>query len=144
MPLHLIKLCVGCSSVTELEAWIEARRVAAEERGEAYEHAHVTRMVPSRAAALSGGSLYWVIKGQIACRQRLLGITPFTDGDGIGRCRLLLDPAVIGVAPRPCRPFQGWRYLEPANAPGDLVSATGDLAAMPEAMRRELAELGLL
>lgn len=144
MSLHLVKLCVGCASVADLEAWIAERRAESERGGRAHEHAHITRMVPTRRAALAGGSLYWVIKGQIACRQRLLGVTPFTDADGIGRCRLVLDPAVVGVEPRPCRPFQGWRYLAGRDAPGDLDAASGDLVRMPEAMRRELAALGLL
>ena len=101
-------------------------------------------MVPKRMDALAGASLYWVIKGQIACRQALLTIRPFTDRDGIGRCHLVLEPVVVPVAPRPCRPFQGWRYLEACDAPGDLARSSGDLALMPEPMRRELADLGLL
>ena len=145
MNLHLVKLCVGCGSVAELEQWIAERRAEQQRLGRVHEHAHVTRMVATRRAALEGGSLYWVIRGQIACRQRLLAVSPFTDADGIGRCRLVLDPAVTGVAPRPHRPFQGWRYLEAASAPPDLdAGSSGDLARMPEAMRRELAELGLL
>ena len=82
--------------------------------------------------------------GQIACRQRLLCVRPFTDGEGIGRCHLVLEPVVVPVEPRPGRPFQGWRYLEPKDAPRDLGRASGDVAVMPEAMRRELADLGLL
>jgi hypothetical protein len=75
----------------------------------------------------------------------VLAIRPFTDGEGIGRCRLVLDPEVTPVEPRPCRPFQGWRYLAAGDAPRDISRhAAGDLAAMPEAMRRELASLGLL
>jgi hypothetical protein len=101
--------------------------------------------MPKRCdALLDGGSLYWVIRGQVACRQRLLSVRPFTDGDGIGRCHLVLEPVVIAVEPRPCRPFQGWRYLEGKDAPRDLGRRSGDLAIMPETMRRELAELGLL
>jgi len=138
-PLHLIKLCVGVDTIAELEEWIE-RKVR--ERGE---HFHTTRMVPKRVSELlSGGSLYWVIKGQIACRQKLLAVNPFTDAEGIGRCRLVLEPQVKIVKPRPCRPFQGWRYLAPSDAPPDLGRRAGGVAAMPERMRRELAELGLL
>ena len=142
MPLHLLKLGVGCESIRDLEEWIEERRLA--HAGLApYEQVHTTRQVPKRAAELvDGGSLYWVVKGHIACRQRLLAVRPFTDADGIGRCRLLLEPTVRPVESRPCRPFQGWRYLPEKGAPRDL-SPTGG-AEMPEALRRELAELGLL
>jgi hypothetical protein len=143
MALHLVKLCVGAESIADLEDWI-ARRVAERRaRGEAPRHAHVTRMVPKRAAELiDGGSLYWVIKGRISARQCLLGVEPFVDSDGVGRCRLWLDPAVVPVRPRPMRAFQGWRYFAEKDAPPDLEAAGA--AAMPEELRRQLGELGLL
>ena len=144
MALHLIKLCVGCDSISDLEDWIEENRSHHRRLARTYEQTHTTRMVPKRLHELQGGSLYWVIRGQISCRQRLLAVRPFTDPTGISRCHLVLEPTVIVVQPRPCRPFQGWRYLEAQNAPGDLGYAWGDLAQMPEALRRELAELGLL
>lgn len=145
MTLHLIKLCVGAESIADLEDWI-ARRVAERVgRGEARRHAHVTRMVPKRAEELlDGGSLYWVIKGQLAARQRLLDVEPFVDADGVGRCRLWLDPAVTPVRPRPTRPFQGWRYFAEKDAPPDLDAAGEGAGAMPEDLRRALGELGLL
>jgi hypothetical protein len=145
MTLHLIKLCVGCDSIQDLEEWIEENRAHHQRLNRPYEQTHTTRMVPKRADRLvAGGSLYWVIKGQIACRQRLLEIRPFTDSGGIGRCHLVLEPVVVAVQPRPYRPFQGWRYVEAKDAPGDLGDAVGDLVRMPENLRRELAELGLL
>jgi hypothetical protein len=102
-------------------------------------------MVPKRADELvSGGSLYWVIRGQISCRERILGVRPFTDKDGIGRCRVVLDGKVVLVAPRPRAAFQGWRYLEGNEAPRDLSRAAPGAVRMPETMRRELRELGLL
>jgi hypothetical protein len=145
MALHLIKLCVGCDTIRDLEEWIEENRLHHQRLGRAYEQTHTTRMVPKRLdSLLDGGSLYWVIRGQVACRQALRDVRPFTDGDGVGRCRLVLESAVIPVEPRPCRPFQGWRYLDLKDAPRDLGRASGDLAVMPEIMRRELADLGLL
>jgi hypothetical protein len=145
MPLHLLKLCVGCDSITDLTEWIEENRAHHRRLKRPFEQTHTTRMVPKRAGEIvDGGSLYWVIRGQVVCRQRLLAIRPFTDGDGIGRCRLVLEPAIVPVEPRPTRPFQGWRYLEPKDAPQDLSRRSGDLALMPEAMRRELADLGLI
>jgi len=145
MPLHLIKLCVGCDSVADLEDWIKQKLKEKKRRGQKSEHIHTTRMVPKRAAELTdGGSLYWVIRGQVACRERILDIRPFTDKYGIGRCRVVLDGKVVLVEPRPRAAFQGWRYLEAKEAPRDLSRAAPGAAKMPEAMRRELQELGLL
>jgi hypothetical protein len=145
MPLHLIKLCVGCDSIADLEAWIEENALHHRRLGRPYEQTHTTRMVPKRLDEIVGeGSLYWVIKGQISCRQRIVAIRPFTDGDGIRRCRLVLDGSVLPVEPRPCRPFQGWRYFAHAEVPRDIERAGEGFGAMPESLRRELADLGLL
>ncbi|MDB5591767.1 DUF1489 domain-containing protein [Enterovirga sp.] len=145
MPLHLIKLCVGIDTIGELEDWVAEKRRRLGSRVAPDGHVHVTRMAPKRAEELlDGGSLYWVIKGQLSCRQSLRAVETFTDGEGIGRCRLVLHPAVVPVAPRPCRPFQGWRYLEADAAPADLGSAAAAVGALPENLRRELVELGLL
>jgi len=145
MALHLIKLCVGAESLDDLRRWMAARMLAAKRRGAPSRHAHVTRMTPKRAdEILDGGSLYWVIKGQIAARQTIVEIEPFMDADGIGRCRLWLDGAVVAVAPRPMRAFQGWRYYEAKSAPPDIDETQPGFAEMPDAMRRELAGLGLI
>jgi hypothetical protein len=145
MPLHLIKLCVGCDSIRDLEDWIKQKLADKRKRGEKPEHIHRTRMVPKRAVELiDGGSLYWVIRGEVACRQRIRDVRPFRDKDGIGRCALVLDRKVVPVAPRPYRAFQGWRYLTANEAPRDLEKAAPGAAAMPEKLRRELRELGLM
>jgi hypothetical protein len=145
MSLNLIKLCVGCDSVQDLEGWIKERLKEKRKRGEKPEHIHRTRMVPKRAAELvDGGSLYWVIRGEVACRQRIRDVRPFRDKDGIGRCGIVLDPKVVVVDPRPFRAFQGWRYLAVKDAPPDLGKAAEGVAAMPEKLRRELRELGLM
>lgn len=144
MALHLLKLCVGCDSIADLEGWIAETLALKRRLGQVCEQVHTTRMVPKRLGPLlDGGSLYWVVKGQVACRQRLLDVRPFRDADGIGRCHLVLEPQVVAVQPRPCRPFQGWRYLEAKDAPRDWGSDM-DVGALPESLRRELAELGLL
>lgn len=145
MALHLLKLCVGCDSVADLQDWIKQRFKERKAKGEKPEHIHVTRMVPKRVAEiLDGGSLYWVIRGAIMCRERILDIRPFVDSQGIGRCRLVMDGKVKLVVPRPYRAFQGWRYLDDKDAPGDLDRVAAGAAEMPEDMRRELRELGLL
>ena len=146
MALHLIKLSVGTDSVEDLQTWIDARLKDQRKRGgKRPQRIHVTRMVPKRAEEiLDGGSIFWVIRGEIACRERVLGIEPFVDKDGIGRCRLILDPKCVPVRPRPFRAFQGWRYLDAKDAPPDLGRVARGTEAMPEPMRRELRELGLL
>ena len=145
MALHLIKLCVGADSIEDLREWVSERSLIAIAAGMEPHSSHITRMVPKRDQdLLEGGSLYWVIKGQVSARQRLIDIRPFTDGEGIGRCPLVMEPVVVPVEPRPFRPFQGWRYLQAKDAPRDIDGRSGDLGVMPEQMRRELAELGLL
>jgi hypothetical protein len=145
MPLHLIKLCVGADSVKDLTDWIRERLRDKKKRGLPAEHVHTTRMMPKRADELiDGGSLYWVIRGEIACRQKLRVVRPVVDKDGIGRCELVLDPKVVPVHPRVYRAFQGWRYLDAKDAPLDLDRSAPGSSAMPETLRRELHELGLL
>ena len=145
MALHLIKLCVGCDSVQDLEEWIALKLKEKKRKKQPAEHIHTTRMVPTRADELkAGGSLYWVIRGQITCREKILDIRPFTDKDGIRRCRVVLDGKVVLVEPRPRSAFQGWRYLAAKESPRDLKRAAPGVARMPENLRRELHELGLL
>lgn len=143
MALHLIKLCVGCQSPEELEQWIELRLAEKRRLDHPVEQLHSTRMVPKRVdELLDGGSLYWVMRGGITCRQRLLDIRPFVDGEGIGRCHLVLEPTVIRTEWAPRRAFQGWRYLPTDDAPAD--ASDSGTAELPDSLRRELAELGLL
>ena len=145
MPLHLIKLCVGCDSVADLEDWIKQKLAERKKRGQKLEHIHTTRMLPKRAEELKdGGSLFWVIKGQVTCRERILDIRQTTGKDGIRRCQVVLDGTCVLVEPRPRSAFQGWRYLDDKEAPRDLSRAAPGASKMPEQMRRELRELGLL
>ncbi|MEP3437210.1 MAG: DUF1489 family protein [Hoeflea sp.] len=145
MALHLLKLCVGAESVEDQQDWVERRLAAMKAAGQTPEQFHTTRMVPKRAAELlDGGSLYWVIKGNIQARQRFLDIRPFTDGDGISRCHLVLEPVLHETSWAPRRPFQGWRYLDPYDAPPDLGAGGTEAGDLPAELRRELAGLGLL
>ncbi len=145
MPLHLIKLCVGCESIADLEGWIAETSAERRRRKQPDEQVHTTRMMPKRIPELlEGGSLYWVIKGMISCRQQILDLRAVTGSDGIGRCAIVLEQKVIPVEPRTCRPFQGWRYLDDKSVPRDLAALGRFDADMPESLRRELAELGLL
>lgn len=143
MPLHIIKLCVGCDSLSELADWQKKRLKEKRARGQKPELIHITRMTPKRTEEiLAGGSLYWVIKGQIAARQRLLAFREVKK-NGIPHCGLVYDKELVAVVARPRRAFQGWRYLEEADAPADLARTKG-AKGLPEALQRELAALGLL
>lgn len=144
MTLHLIKLCVGVSTIEEQQDWITYRMAERRRLGEPMEQIHTTRMFPKRAAELlDGGSLYWVIKGNVQLRQRLLALRPVTDDEGIRRCQLVLEPKLVPTRWQPRRAFQGWRYLKSADAPPDLGKDDG-VADLPPTLRLELAELGLL
>ncbi len=100
-------------------------------------------MMPRRADEIVGkGSIYWVIAGAVRCRQLIVGLEPDVDSEGRGYCDIVLDADIIRTAPHPRRPFQGWRYLEPKDAPADLAGEGEDLP--PEGMAEELAKYGLL
>ena len=145
MALHILKLCVGCYSIEDLEDWIQFRLGEMRRAGEKPEHRHTTRMVPKRAAELlDGGSLYWVIRGSVQVRQPLIDIRPFRDADGIQRCHLVMKPELTATEWQPRRAFQGWRYLEQRDAPRDLGADRAGLRELPVELRRELADLGLL
>lgn len=145
MTLHLVKLCVGVDDIDDLAAW--QRRRAAERKAAGATHGciHRTRMMPKRRDdLLAGGSLYWVIKGVIRVRQRLDAIEEGRLEDGSTCAILALDRDLVRTLPKPMRPFQGWRYLAPADAPRDIGAADGDIASMPPEMIEELRSLGLL
>ncbi|MBN9531746.1 MAG: DUF1489 domain-containing protein [Alphaproteobacteria bacterium] len=144
MTLHLIKLCVGADSVEDLAQWQMGRIREQKKRGKKKpELVHVTRMMPKRADdLLDGGSLYWVIKGQIAVRQKLLELRSVVR-DGTPHCGIVYDAKLVPVARRMHRPFQGWRYLKPEDAPPDVRGGKGG-DGLPEALKAELVSLGLL
>ncbi|RYG13160.1 MAG: DUF1489 family protein [Caulobacteraceae bacterium] len=130
MPLNLIKLCVGVSDVETLErnAALSDWRIVN------------TRMTPKRAVELEdGGSLFWVIKGSVLCRQPILDVSTIGEG-AASRCEIRLEARVVRTAPLARRPFQGWRYLDPKDAPADLT--VHDATDLPEDLARELRELG--
>lgn len=146
MTVHMIKLSVGSESVDDHAQWQVANRQFWRKVGKCSAVFHTTFQTPKRTAdLLDGGSLYWVIKGLIQARQRLVGFDEGKKEDGSPCCLLLLDPEIIPVRPVPRRPFQGWRYFDAADAPPDLgVGQRGDIGELPAAMRRELAALGLI
>src|SRR5258708_12901562 len=144
MPLHLIKLAVGCESIKELKSWVAQRMQTAKQKGLPRHHIHITRSPPKRGEELvAGGPLYWVIRGEIAAREKILAIEPFRDRDGIGRCRLVMQPKVVAVLPRPMRAFQGWRYFAQSDVPPDLGSIGAAVPAIPHPFPRKFPHLSL-
>lgn len=148
MTLHLIKLCAGADGVEDLISRINHRADVNDAAGLGRIHDHVTRMHPRRETELlDGGSIYWVIKGVILARQRIVGFERRTGADDIERTAILLDPAHVLTEPQPRRAFQGWRYLPAEDAPRDLNGHGLDgkrRKGPPPELGRALAELGLL
>lgn len=142
--MHLIKLCVGVATLEELEGYREERaHWWGADYGENV-HVHRTRMMPRRAGEIEGqGSIYWVISGVIRARQPILRLAAATDDEGRGCCDIIMAPDMVRVVPRPKRPFQGWRYLAPAEAPPDLGKSGFHEGSSLE-LAEELAQLGLL
>ncbi|WP_428928352.1 DUF1489 family protein [Marinibacterium sp. SX1] len=138
--VNLVKLCVGAEAVDDLLAW------QATSRGRWPDNLprHVTRMWPKREAELlNGGSLYWVFKGLVLCRQRVLRLERVTGEDGIDRCAIVLDPEVIRTRALPRRPFQGWRYLAAGDAPEDLGEGRAQEDVLPPKLAAALADIGV-
>lgn len=145
MTLHLVKLCVGAASIEDLGAWQRGRIAEQRKAGERPKPFHRTFQTPKRHdELLDGGSLYWVIKGVIQVRQRIIAIEEGRKPDGSRCCVIVLDETLVPVRPAPRRAFQGWRYLEAADAPADLGRGDKEFSSLPPKMRRELAELCLI
>jgi hypothetical protein len=155
MTVHIVKLCVGIESIDELAEWYASDecRKARKRKGlrSPNEHSHWTRMKPKRLEeVLDGGSLYWVIRGRICVRHRILRLDDVRDEKGGTYCAIVYDPTLTLTETRPRRPFQGWRYLDEEDAPADLPDQRAALRAaraeadLPAKMVAELKALGLL
>lgn len=137
---NLVKLSVGTESVAGLQDWQTLRRA---ERPDGLPR-HVTRMWPKREAELlNGGSIYWVIKGSIQARQKILRLDEVIGNDGIRRCAIVLEPEIVLTAAALKRPFQGWRYLKPEDSPPDLSAQRENDDALPPEMSAALADIGI-
>lgn len=140
--IHMIKLCVGVSSFEELESYRDERAHWWDADYGEDVHVHRTRMMPKRADEMEGlSSIYWVIAGQVSCRQPILRLAKFTDAEGKDYCDIIMAPDLVRTVPYPKRPFQGWRYLRPEDAPPD-VGANENADSL--ALAADLARLGLI
>jgi hypothetical protein len=145
VTMNLIKLAVGVEDVEHLSE-LQKRRLELKRRaGEPAELLHVTRSFPKQAdAVLDGGSMYWVIKGVIRVRQRIVDLREAVTENGKPACAIVLDPYHVQTERRTYRAFQGWRYLKPEDAPKDLPEGTDVAETLPDSMADELRELGLI
>ena len=136
MTVHLKKLSVGSASVDGLRA-LQAQRLANVGR-----LIHITRNRPRRVEELlNGGSIYWIIKGVMTARQAIVDFVEAKRADGSPACGIVLSPEIVNVVPTRMRIFQGWRYLEVADAPIDI--GTDNDENMPSEFFAELRELGI-
>lgn len=139
--VNLIKLSVGTENVEDLVAWQATKRSQAPDGLPR----HVTRMRPKREAEIiNGGSIYWVVKGAIQCRQVIKRLDEYIGTDGIRRCAIILDPEMVRTQSSLKRPFQGWRYLAVADAPMDLPEGRPEEDVLPLELNQALAEIGVL
>ena len=139
--IHLVKLSVGSETVEDMSEWQTTRRAQTDDGLPR----HITRMWPKREQALlSGGSIFWVIKGFLQCRQRILRLDEVIGSDGIRRCAIVLDPQIIRTTSAKKRPFQGWRYLPVSDAPIDLAAQRENEDQLPPELANALADIGVV
>ncbi|MEJ6399103.1 DUF1489 family protein [Yoonia sp. 208BN28-4] len=138
--VNMLKLSVGTEDVAGLEAWQAQKRVRTPDGFPR----HITRMWPKREAEIvNGGSIFWVIKGVILARQKIVRLDEYIGADGIRRCAIVSDPKLVRVAATPKRAFQGWRYLPVEDAPADLPDGRQDEEALPPELSKALADIGI-
>ena len=150
MPLHLIKVAARIESLDHLILHQQSLAI--------YDPTyhirigrHWTRHRPKRADEIvSGGSVYWIIRGVIRARQRVIALEAHEktsdDAKPMKYCAIVYDvDNMVLTSPRPRRGHQGWRYFNDEDRPPDLpASKDGVDPDMPADMRAELAALGLI
>ncbi len=144
MPMHIIKLAVGSTGLDSIERFQSTRLI--EYGGQKATWISTRNRPKQEAEVLNGGSLYWVLKSKIICRQRIIGFEDKTDEEGKKYCHFILDPTLHATAPKPFRPFQGWRYFKDSDIPADLENGetiTG-FGEMPQDMIKDLQDMGLV
>ena len=144
--INIVKLAVGIQSVEEL-ALMQRQFLSEAGTNSNNGFYHSTKLMPKKHEAIvKSGSLYWVIKGVICARQKIVAITKQEDADGIKRCKIFLDNSIIKTTPIRKKPFQGWRYLKKNRTPTDIanpVTSTFE-TDIPLKLQQQLLEVGLL
>lgn len=145
MTVHLVKIAVGADSIEDIAEFQKQRRAKLKaERGKPI-LIHKTRNMPKRESEIiKAGSIYWIVKGFIRVRQRILGFEKRADKEGRPYCEIRLDPKLVRTVPLAHKPIQGWRYMEMDAVPADLTGKAAKSDEMPPEMMMQLRELGLL
>ncbi len=131
--LHLTKTAVGCASIEALGNRLARRAGGGEVRV-------VTRMRPKRMPELIGGSLHWIVKHRIVAANQILRFDDRSDG----RIDIVCADQLVTLMPVPKRAHQGWRYLEPDDAPDPGATDETGLAALPPSLYGKLTKLALI
>ena len=131
--LHLTKVAVGCRDLPALEKRIAGRDDGGEVRV-------VTRMRPRRIEELVGGSLFWIVKHRLVACQQILRFDDRADG----RLDIVCSAQLLAVPAKPKRAHQGWRYLDPADAPKPGDNDDSGIGLLPPPLYGKLAALALL
>ncbi len=141
LKVNIVKICVGAKGVEDLWLWQKEKLSSSINSS----IVHITRMRPKREKELlNGGSIYWVFKGYILARQRILSLSEIKSKDGLVRCGLVLDPEINLTYPVKKRPFQGWRYLKDEDAPKDFETFVPGTESIPKDLKLALSELGIV
>ena len=141
--VNLIKLCVGAQNVSDLYNW-QKNRIIYQKNLKNPATFFITRMRPKREAEiLNGGSIFWVFKGLILARQKIIGFDNFMSEDNISRCKVILDRKIILTDAYHKKPFQGWRYFSQQEAPKDREIYSNEKTQLPLKIEKELSELGI-
>jgi hypothetical protein len=131
--LHLTKTAVGCASIEALGNRLARRAHDGKVR-------IATRMRPKRMPELIGGSLHWIVKHRIVACQQILRFDDRSDG----RIDIVCAAQLVLLPPVPRRAHQGWRYLEPDDAPDPGAIDDTGLGELPPSLYGKLAALALL
>jgi len=145
MTVNIIKLVVGAD---DLEDFYQFQQMSVFDYDGVPANACNTRYKPKQADEIlaTGGSLYRVIKNKIMCRQKIIGFEAIETPDKGSQCAIITDHDIIQTIIKPKRPFQGWRYFKPSDAPKDrgLYTGGGEFEEIPPEMEDELRDAGLL
>lgn len=143
MTVHFLKPALQIQDIYEFTQRQQIRMKQID--GKAAYPVYTSRRPARQNDLLNNGSVYWIVKNHIQCRQAIHDILEIPGENGEKPAYVLLcDPQLIRTWPQPQRAFQGWRYLEPAKAPADIGPVRAEDTPPPPDMAKLLLEAGLL